>query len=264
MTRSYINSERLARLVEQLSERDLAVLSTLEQVRLASAAQIERLHFVGKSSQHRRRALLSLTNRRLVTRLDRVIGGVHAGSSGFLYQLSDVGQRALNQSTGLPRRLPSTPGTSFIRHALAVTELYVRLTEQSRTNAFELLEFTAEPNCWRHYPGRGGGRSVVKPDAFVRIGSGDYEDSWFVEVDLATEHPTTIKTKLDVYRAYWSSGTEQAKHGVFPRVLWTVPDQRRAQVISDCCERQPADAWSLYMVTLFDGAVGLMAGGMTP
>lgn len=264
MTRSYINSERLARLVEQLSERDLAVLSTLEQVRLASAAQIERLQFVGKSSQHRRRALLSLSNRRLVNRLDRVIGGVHAGSSGFLYQLSDVGQRALNHSTGLPRRLPSTPGTPFIRHALAITELYVRLTEASRTQSFELLEFTAEPNCWHYYPGRGGGRAVVKPDAYVRIGSGDFEDSWFVEVDLATEHPTTIKTKLDVYRAYWSSGTEQAKRGVFPGVLWTVPDQRRAQVMADCFGRQPADAWSLFMVTPFEGAAGLMAGGMTP
>ena len=74
MTRSYVNSERLARLVEQLSDRDLAILATLEKVRLASAAQLERLHFVGKSTQHRRRALLSLSNRRLVSRLDRVIG----------------------------------------------------------------------------------------------------------------------------------------------------------------------------------------------
>lgn len=261
MTRSYINSDRLVRLVDQLSERDLAVLSTLERVRIASASQIERLHFVGKSSQHRRRALLSLSNRRLVTRLDRVIGGVHAGSAGFLYQLSDVGQRALNHSTGLPRRLPSTPGTSFIWHALAVTELYVQLTEASRTQDFELLDFNAEPTCWRHYSGRGGGRAVVKPDAYVRIGNGDYEDSWFVEVDLATEHPTTIKNKLDVYQAYWSSGTEQASRGVFPRVLWIVPDQRRAQVITDCCLRQPTDAWDLFMVTLSSDAAGLMSGG---
>ena len=103
MTRSYINSDRLIRLVDQLSQRDLAVLSTLEKVRLASAAQIQRLHFVENTSQHRRRALLSLSNRRLVTRLDRAIGGVHAGSSGFLYQLSDIGQRALNYSTESPR-----------------------------------------------------------------------------------------------------------------------------------------------------------------
>ena len=69
-----------------------------------------------------------------------------------------------------------------------------------------------------------------------------------------------MTTKLDTYRAYWSSGTEQADRGVFPRVLWTVPDQRRAQVLIDCCGRQPAEAWSLFMVTLFEGAVGLMTG----
>jgi hypothetical protein len=260
MTRSYVNAERLTRLVEQLSERDLAILATLEQVRLASAAQLERLHFVGKSSQHRRRALLSLSNRRLVDRLDRVIGGVHAGSSGYLYQLSDIGQRALNGASGVPRRQPSTPGTAFVRHALAVSEIYVRLVESAREGKVEILEFSAEPNCWRYFPGRGGGRAVVKPDAFVRIASGEYEDSWFVEIDLATETSSTLAIKLDSYRAYWSSGTEQARRGVFPRILWTAPDQRRVQVISDACGRQPAESWSLFMVTLFEGAVGLMTG----
>ena len=260
MTRSYYSAQRLTRLVDGLSERDLAVLATLEKVRLASAAQLERLHFVGKSSQHRRRALLSLSNRRLVVRLDRVIGGVHAGSSGFLYQLSDVGQRVLNTSSGQPRRRPHAPGLAFIRHALAVTEIYVRLAEAARSNKFEILQFSAEPDCWRYFPGRDGRQTVVKPDAYVRIASGDYEDSWFVEVDLGTESRTVIGAKLDAYRAYWSSGTEQATRGVFPRVLWTAPDERRVQAITDCCGCQPAEAWSLFMVTLFEGAIGLMAG----
>lgn len=260
MTRDYYTSERLTRLIEQLSERDLAVLATLEKVRIASAAQLERLHFDGVSSQHRRRALLSLTNRRLVVRLDRVVGGVHAGSSGFLYQLSDIGQRALNTSSGLPRRRPHTPGPAFIRHALCVTEIYVRLVETARKGEIELLEFSAESDCWRYFPGRTGGQAVVKPDAYVRIGSGEYEDSWFVEVDLGTESRTILNAKLDIYRAYWSSGTEQARRGVFPRVVWTAPGQHRAGVISDCCSRQPAQAWSLFMVTLFEDAVGLMTG----
>lgn len=136
----------------------------------------------------------------------------------------------------------------------------MRLVEASRSGRIELLEFTTEPRCWRSFPGRGGGRAVLKPDAFVRIASGDYEDAWAIEVDLGTESPTTITNKLDVYRAYWSSGIEQANRGVFPRVIWTVPDQRRAEVITDRCGRQPAEAWSLFMVTLFEGAVGLMAG----
>jgi hypothetical protein len=246
--------------MERLSERDMEVLETLQRVRLASASQLGRLHFSTATAQVRRRALLSLDNRRLVVRLDRQIGGIKAGSSGYLYELSDVGQRVLNTSSGEPRRRPTSPGSTFVRHALAVTEIYVQLVEASRLNQFELLEFEAEPQCWRSFPGRGGGRTVLKPDAFVRIGSGDYEDSWMVEVDLATESATTITNKLDAYRSYWSSGIDQAERGVFPRVLWTVPDQRRAEVITDRCGRQPAEAWSLFMVTLFEGAVGLMAG----
>lgn len=260
MSRSYLTSQQLAEVIDRLSERDLAVLETLQRVRLASASQLGRLHFSATTSQVRRRALLSLDNRRLVVRMDRQIGGIKSGSSGYLYELSDVGQRVLNTSSGVPRRRPKSTGLAFVRHALAVTEIYVRLVEASRLGHIELLEFEAEPQCWRSFPGRGGGRTVLKPDAFVRIGSGDFEDSWMVEVDLATESPATITAKLDVYRAYWSSGIEQADRGVFPRVLWTVPNLRRAEVITDRCSRQPAEAWSLFMVTLFEDAVALMAG----
>jgi hypothetical protein len=260
MTRSYLTTSGLALLAEQLSERDLAVLATLQRVRLASAAQLERLHFANLTAATRRRALAILSERRLVVRLDRVVGGVRAGSSGYLYGLSETGLRVLEHGHGGPRRQANTPGMAFIRHALAVTEIYVRLVEAERAGQIELLDFVAEPAAWRSFAGRGGGRAVLKPDAYVRVASGEFEDSWFIEVDQATESPRTIATKLDTYRAYWSSGTEQTRRGVFPRVLWTAPNERRAQVLVECCGRQPAEAWDLFMVTLFEDAVGLITG----
>jgi len=261
MSRHYLNAARLDRLADDLSDRELAILRSLDRIRLASGAQLERLHFSGSSARQRRRILESLTDRRLLCRLDRFVGGRRAGSSGYLYALDVAGQRLLARRTGMPVRRPTTPGAPFIAHVLDVTELYVGLVEAERRGVIELLDFQAEPAAWRRYPGPGGGTAIVKPDAYVRIGSGGYEDSYFIEVDRGSEAPSTLARKADTYRAYYASGLEQHRHNLFPRVLWTVPNERRHQTLVDVCSRQPADSWQLHQVTLFAGAVGLMAGG---
>ena len=75
----------LRRLAQQLSERDRLVLGSLQQLRLMQATQIERLHFrEGSRLTQARRAratLARLHDQGLVSRLDRRIGGVHAGSA---------------------------------------------------------------------------------------------------------------------------------------------------------------------------------------
>jgi len=261
MRARYVTPAEVDRLASDLSDREFAILETLGRVRLASAVQLERLHLTSGSVRNRRRILQTMTDRRLVARLDRVVGGRRSGSAGYLYALDVAGLRVLDLKSpnGHPRR-PTTPGAPFVAHVLDVTELYVRLVEVGLQGDAELLDFQAEPASWRRYPGIGGGTAVVKPDAYVRLGSGEFEDSWFVEVDRGTESPSTLVTKLDTYRAYWSSGKEQARRGVFPRVLWLVPNQRRLKVVVDLCARQPAESWRLHQVTLSDDAVGLMTG----
>lgn len=261
MSRHYLNAARLDRLADGLSDRELAILRTLDRTRLASALQLERLHFTGASARQRRRVLESLAERRLLCRLDRVVGGRRAGSSGYLYCLDVAGQRLLARRTGMPVRRPTTPGAPFLAHALAVTELLVRLTEAERRGAVELLDFQAEPAAWRRYPGPGGGVAILKPDAYVRLANGGFEDTYFIEVDRGTEAPSTLARKADAYRAYYAAGIEQRERGVFPRVLWTTPNERRYQTVLDVCSRQPAASWQLHQVTLFTGAVGLMTGG---
>ena len=261
MSRLYINSTRLDELSATLSPKEIAVLITLREVRLASASQLQRLHFAHDTLRNRARVLQGMTERGLITRLDRVVGGRRAGSSGFLYSLGVAGLRLLLVGHDGPVRRPSTPGAPFVAHALAVTELAVRLRESERSAGFQILDFEAEPQCWRRHPGPGGGTETCKPDAYVRLANGEFEDSFFIEVDRSTESVTTLTRKLDAYRRYWSSGIEQAKHGVFPRVLWLVPDERRHQVVVDACHRQPADSWQLHLVTLYDDAADLMIGG---
>ena len=87
-----------------------------------------------------------------------------------------------------------------------------------------------------------GERLVLKPDAFVRLGVGDLEENNFLEVDRSTESPTVLKRKALTYVAYWQSGEEQVRRGVFPRVLWLVPDERRKQQLLNVLSRLDPDS----------------------
>ncbi|MCA1694061.1 MAG: replication-relaxation family protein, partial [Actinobacteria bacterium] len=72
-------SPRLWRLEAQLTERDWVILATLAKLRLACTRQIERLHFTDSSpmsnARHARRVLGKLVELRLVSRLERRVGG---------------------------------------------------------------------------------------------------------------------------------------------------------------------------------------------
>jgi hypothetical protein len=148
----------------------------------------------------------------------------------------------------------------FVRHALAVAELHTVLVENDRSRRIELLELSAEPSCWRRYDGLGGQRLTLKPDSYVRLGAGDYEDSFFIEVDRGTEGSRAIERQLNQYTAYFASGREQAERGVFPRVLWLAPDNERAGVIEGCVFALPRPGRELFQVARFDQSVGAVSG----
>jgi hypothetical protein len=146
----------------------------------------------------------------------------------------------------------------FEDHVLAVTELYVRLTEACRKRAADLLAFDAEPACWRKFVGSGGEPVTLKPDAFVRVGVGEIERSAFVEVDLATESPATLQRKCLVFVSYWRAGLEQQRHGVFPLVLWLVPDEQRRQRLADVVRHLSHDVQHLFHVALLGDGPALL------
>jgi protein involved in plasmid replication-relaxation len=268
MSGRYASGERLAAIAEELTDRDWLILQTLQTVKVATGHQLQRLHFdlpetePASASRHRRRVLQRLVDLRVLGRLERRIGGVRAGSAGFVFGVDAVGARLLVVHDGGSSRPRSvfTPGLSFLQHRLAITELYVRLTEASRGAACELIEFVAEPDCWRSFAGRGGARLLLKPDAYARVGAGGYEYLWFVEVDRAAESRPTLKAKCRRYVDYWLSGREETRSGVFPAVLWLVPDQRRADALETVIEQLPVDSRQLFKVGLFDRAVPILAG----
>jgi hypothetical protein len=99
---------------------------------------------------------------------------------------------------------------------------------------------------------------VLKPDAFVRVGVGAYEDRWFIEVDLGTESRGVIAGKLRTYRDYYLNGSEQADSGVFPRVLWLTDTAAREDVLKCEVERLPEDAREVFSVGQLVDAVAVL------
>jgi Replication-relaxation len=132
------------------------------------------------------------------------------------------------------------------------------LIEGDRAGRFELLELKPEPTCWRSYGGIGVQRAVLKPDSFVRLGLGPYEDSYFIEVDRGTEGSRALEAQMRAYGDYHRSGAEQAAHGVFPKVLWLVPDRRRLAVVTDAVAAQPRAARGLFAAALFTEALSVV------
>jgi hypothetical protein len=253
---------------EQLSVRDEAVLCSVASLRLMTTRQIERLHFREGSAltQARRcRATMErLHDLDLVHRLDRRVGGIRAGSASYIYSLSSRGRRLLDLDgpAGGRRRRPAEPSTAFQDHVLAVAEFCVQLHEAERTGAFELVRFQAEPMCWRAYVGIGGERVVLKPDAYTALADSDFETLSFVEVDRGTEGRTTLRRKGEAYLSYALSGAEQARSGVFPRVVFLVPNERRAAAVRQALlPIRRSD--ELFVVGLVGHAVGVLSGGLS-
>jgi hypothetical protein len=229
-----ITTAHLSALADQLSDRDKAILADLERTRVLTGAQLQRLRFadIANSAQarDRRRVLQRLTDLDLVSTLDRRIGGIRAGSAGHIYTLTPAGQRlqALQRRQRLSKRLrrSRTPGAPFINHTLAISEIYVTLTEASRNHDFHVSRFDPEPTCW-HPTGNG---RYLHPDAYLTLATPTHQDCWWLEIDQATESLPRIKGKCRTYLNFLTHGGA-GPDGVPPRILFTTPDTTRTTAI---------------------------------
>jgi hypothetical protein len=258
-------------LLLKLSERDVAILESLRSHRLLTTIQIRRLHFgqghatITAAAGATMRVLTRLEGHHLVTRLKRQIGGVRAGSSGIVWQLAATGERLLRTMHGEKRRRRYVePNLAFTAHTLAVADLAVQLRELHDQGAIELISVDAEPSCWRSFVGPHGNVEWLKPDLYVVTASGDFEDHWYLEADLATEHPPVVVRKAKVYQRYAATGADQARYGLFPAVTWVVPDTARQAALQAALavDRQVQPA--LFRVVTTDQFTQLISTGEVP
>jgi len=241
--------------------RDQAILADLARVRVLTGNQLECLHFhelaAANRDRARRRVLNRLIAQHTVTTLARRVGGVRAGSIGLIYSLDTAGYqvlRLLDHEGEQPTRRPWTPGMLFLAHSLAVAELYVCLREAERTRRLELSAFLAEPASWQRTASFG----TIKPDAYALVAHADIEDAWWLEVDQGTESRNTIRRKLSLYLLAAQAGVV-GPHQVLPRVLVTVPDERRLTAIRETVTDIGPTAERLISVTLHTQVVEYLA-----
>lgn len=265
---SRVTTAKLLAIASSMSDDERAMAELVAKLRLVSHAQLARIFAPvdaspASAARTVRRTLARLSHLGVLARTARRIGGVRAGSAGFVYYLGPVGQRLIAYWDGqgfVRGRYRPEPGERYMRHRLAVSDLYVGARLAERNGSLDLLAFDIEPDCWRRSIDGFGNEVILKPDAFIRVGVGAYEDRVFCEVDLGTESRSVIARKLRAYLDYFHSGAEQAEHGVFPRVLLLADTESRKEALVEVCTRIPAEYWQLFAVTTLDRAIDLMTG----
>jgi hypothetical protein len=259
---SRISARQLDRIASDLTDLDHEVLSFVRAYRLATSKQLVRRFWMSDTGNHDRqarvgrRALKRLADWRLLDPLPgRARGGMRGGSDTLIYSIGVAGVRLLARRGFTQKRL-GAPGDRQIAHTLTICEVAVRLHEADHAGAVECIEIQAEPECWRPFLGLMGARRVLKPDLYLRVAApgSAYEYRWLCEVDMATEHKGTLLAKCQRYLAHFRSGAEQREHGVYPKVLWVVPDTRRAAEIEQVLGRLPIEGRRLFTVREFDDA----------
>jgi protein involved in plasmid replication-relaxation len=257
-------------LASWLSERDVAILRSVDEHQFLTVRQIEALHFGDHTPisgpRIARRTLARLRGFRLLATLKRRVGGVRAGSAGLVHHLDDVGNQLLHG--GRTRRVYG-PSTRFVNHRLAIADIHVALTEADRQGKLELVDCAAEPTSWRRYTGIGGARLTLKADLYVETAtasSSDWVDAWYIEVDLGTETVPTLLKKCRDYEAYRRTGIEQEQGG-FPLVIWCMTHgdlhtaQRRRLDLRKAIDGDRSLTPALFRIVSPDQLVPLLANG---
>ncbi|MBF0697396.1 replication-relaxation family protein [Actinomyces bowdenii] len=252
-TRRRIGRRQLQAITEQLDTTDHDLLELLATHRYATTSQLAQLTNLEGRWATQRSALRQTTRRLsrhrrlgLVDHLARRIGGVRAGSSGFVWYLREPGHRLIaqqhstdQQPTGTGqtsavagrRRRHSEPSHAFLAHTLAITQTRLTIEEAARDAGGRLTLLATEPACWRSWILPSGAQRWLKPDleAITTTPEGE-EYHWLIEIDLGTENPARLLTKCHTYQDHLSSGTEQAGNGgYYPQVVWVMNSAKRAE-----------------------------------
>jgi len=259
---SRITANQLQVIAGRLTGQDWRVLGFLAASRLATGKQLVQglwmadRHSTPSQARIARRGLKRLSDLRVLDPLPgRTVGGLHGGSDTIVYGVGVAGARLLAQRGQHQRRL-GTPGARHVTHTLASTQIAVDVNVLAARGQLELIEIQQEPECWRTFLGPMAARLTCKPDLFVRVAAPGsiYEHRWMIEVDMATEASATIRSKALRHLAYLRSASEPAH----PRVLWAVPDTRRAEQVCEVLRRLPAPADRLFQVCLMSEVVGFL------
>ena len=246
------------------------LLALVAAHRFATTTQLARLtapEYASSASALRQtqRHLANLAQQRLLTSLERRVGGWQGGSAVTIWAATTRGQRLVAADEGegeVPRRQrPREVSTTFLDHLLAITEVRTSIEEAVRQGADTEAMVALEPECWRTALSPSGQPQVLRPDLAVTITSPAYEDRYLIEVDRATENPGRVIATCWRYQEHQAASSQASDGGVFPLVVWLVPGDRRRHRLERAIAHSTGLLRDLFRVIRLDQLPTLIHGG---
>jgi DNA-binding Lrp family transcriptional regulator len=223
--------------LDQLSATDREIVAVLSEHRVATTQQIS--------------TVLELPERTARYRLDRLwrlgmCGGrqpyADQGSAPYHWwpsRLADAFHRGKELPRGGEREEPQE---QFLRHAAAITGLYVALVRLAPSLGWELLAFSREVEAREEFTLKERLAAIV-PDAFVVVRQGEAECHVMVEIDRGTMSIPRLSRKLSLYLGWVASGVWEKRHPYVPALLVLTTTPRRVeQVVAKAEERCRAES----------------------
>ena len=250
--------------IHPMQARLLALVAAHRFATTTQLARLTALEYASSASALRQtqRHLASLAQQRLLTSLERRVGGWQGGSAVTVWAATTRGQRlvAADEDEGeVPRRQrPREVSTTFLDHLLAITEVRTSIEEAVRQEEDTEAVVALEPDCWRTALSPSGQVQVLRPDLAVTITSPAYEDRYFVEVDRATENPGRVIATCWRYQEHQA---QVGDGGVFPLVVWLVPNDRRRHRLERAIAHSTGLLRDLFRVIRLDQLPTLIHGG---
>ena len=254
--------------IHPMQARLLALVAAHRFATTTQLARLTALEYASPASALRQtqRHLASLAQQRLLTSLERRIGGWQGGSAVTIWAATTRGHRLVAAENGgwdeeVPRRQrPREVSTTFLDHLLAITEVRTSIEEAVRQEADTEATVALEPDCWRTALSPSGQPQVLRPDMAVTITSPAYEDHYLVEVDRATENPGRVIATCWRYQEH-QAASSPASDGVFPLVVWLVPNDRRRHRLERAIAHSTGLLRDLFRVIRLDQLPTLIHGG---
>ena len=246
------------------------LLALVAAHRFATTTQLARLtapEYTSPASALRQtqRHLASLAQQRLLTSLERRVGGWQGGSAVTIWAATTRGHRrvAAEGEEVARRQRPREVSTTFLDHLLAITEVRTSIEEAVRQEADTEAAVALEPDCWRTALSPSGQVQVLRPDLAVTITSPAYEDRYLIEVDRATENPGRVIATCWRYQEHQAASVQASDGdgGVFPLVVWLVPTDRRRHRLERAIAHSTGLLRELFRVIRLDQLPTLIHGG---
>ena len=248
--------------IHPMQARLLALVAAHRFATTTQLARLTALEYASSASALRQtqRHLASLAQQRLLTSLERRVGGWQGGSAVTIWAATTRGQRLVAaEDEEVPRRQrPREVSTTFLDHLLAITEVRTSIEEAVRQEADTEAAVALEPDCWRSALSPSGQVQVLRPDLAVTVTSPAYEDRYLMEVDRATENPGRVIATCWRYQEHQAQASDG---GVFPLVVWLVPTDRRRHRLERAIAHSTGLLRDLFRVILLDQLPTLIHGG---